>query len=73
MNLSYGSGGWCMVITNQINGRTYSAYSYDVVEAGKEALRKYDEYKRESTEQEDITTPELKFNAIAAKMWNKNA
>lgn len=62
LNASYGSGGWCIAITKMMGGRTYIAYSHDVIEAARGAFRKYESEQQELLDAEDITKPDLKFS-----------
>lgn len=64
LHISYGSGGFCCALMSH-DANSFTGYSYDILDAIKKALVKYDDYLSfDSDDDEEVTRPYLKFSDI---------
>lgn len=63
IHLSYGSGGFCCSLMD-LEGKKFVGYSYDVIDAIKKSLIKYDDHRSEMSIHDEPTVPNLRFEDI---------
>lgn len=66
LHVSYGSGGFCCSLVSH-DARYFVGYSYDILEAIKRALIKYNDYLEFDSDDEDVTKPDMRFSDVAHK------
>ena len=64
VTITYGSGGFCVVLKHTLSGKMFSGYSWAITDAVSKAFKKLniDEADEEFDEDDTPTKPDLKFD-----------